>query len=286
MNKLALYLITLLGLCLTQPMAHAMSVQWTDYGYDNNGNVTELYDGDSGEIVGQYEYDPYGNTIKMEGQAARENKIRFSTKEYDSSTGLYYYGYRYYDPLTGRWPSRDPIEEFGGLNLYGFVNNDGVNYWDLLGLCEPGEKRDCKLISYFTQSQQTQNAIDHFIDRRQNLLDLVDSHGRAGVIQALMNRLSSPGALGAALADMGPLVRNTINNAFDLIKRQGWSLDDYRKVHIFVTIKYEECECGLIYNSWEKRTKRTKYGPYQNARRVTDRNIHDATREAESFCDQ
>ena len=100
MNKLALYLITLLGLCLTQPMAHAMSVQWTDYGYDNNGNVTELYDGDSGEIVGQYEYDPYGNTIKVEGQAARENNIRFSTKEYDSSTGLYYYGYRHYDPVS------------------------------------------------------------------------------------------------------------------------------------------------------------------------------------------
>jgi RHS repeat-associated protein len=134
MNKLALYLITLLGLCLTQPMANAMSVQWTDYGYDNNGNVTELYDGDSGKIVGQYEYDPYGNTIKAEGQAARENKIRFSTKEYDSSTGLYYYGYRYYDPVTGRWPSRDPIEERGGLNLYGFVENNGVGEIDAFGL--------------------------------------------------------------------------------------------------------------------------------------------------------
>jgi RHS repeat-associated protein len=169
MNKHALYLITLLGLCLTQPMAHAMSVQWTDYGYDNNGNVSEkprrfvgvldrseatcpagvssreaaanqLYDGDSGEIVGQYEYDPYGNTIKMEGQAAQENKIRFSTKEYDSSTGLYYYGYRYYDPVTGRWPSRDPLGEYGGLNIYGFVNNDGVNQVDHLGqyiICSP-----------------------------------------------------------------------------------------------------------------------------------------------------
>jgi RHS repeat-associated protein len=43
------------------------------------------------------------------------------------------YGYRYYDPLTGRWPSRDPIEEEGGINLYGFVGNDGVNRWDVLG---------------------------------------------------------------------------------------------------------------------------------------------------------
>jgi len=44
-----------------------------------------------------------------------------------------YYGYRYYDPVTGRWPSRDPIEEEGGLNLYGFVGNDGVNDVDVLG---------------------------------------------------------------------------------------------------------------------------------------------------------
>ena len=45
------------------------------------------------------------------------------------------YGYRYYDPLTGRWPSRDPIEENGGENLYGFVGNDGVGYYDLFGNC-------------------------------------------------------------------------------------------------------------------------------------------------------
>jgi len=44
-----------------------------------------------------------------------------------------YYGYRYYDPTTGRWPSRDPIEERGGINLYGLVGNNGVNKWDILG---------------------------------------------------------------------------------------------------------------------------------------------------------
>ena len=49
-------------------------------------------------------------------------------------TGLYYYGYRHYDPNVGRWVNRDPIEEEGGLNLYGFVNNDGVNYIDSIGL--------------------------------------------------------------------------------------------------------------------------------------------------------
>jgi hypothetical protein len=47
--------------------------------------------------------------------------------------GVTYYGYRYYDPMTGRWPSRDPIGEEGGINLYGFVENDGVNRLDYLG---------------------------------------------------------------------------------------------------------------------------------------------------------
>jgi integrase/recombinase XerD len=45
-----------------------------------------------------------------------------------------YYGYRYYDPTTGRWPSRDPIQEEGGINLYGFVGNDGINDADINGL--------------------------------------------------------------------------------------------------------------------------------------------------------
>jgi hypothetical protein len=36
--------------------------------------------------------------------------------------------------MTGRWPSRDPIGEKGGVNLYGFVGNDGVNKWDRLGM--------------------------------------------------------------------------------------------------------------------------------------------------------
>jgi hypothetical protein len=45
-----------------------------------------------------------------------------------------YYGFRYYDPETGRWPNRDPIGEEGGFNVYGFVGNDGVNMADVLGL--------------------------------------------------------------------------------------------------------------------------------------------------------
>jgi RHS repeat-associated protein len=44
-----------------------------------------------------------------------------------------FYGYRYYDPVTGRWPSRDPIGENGGVNLYGFVYNSPLSWIDVLG---------------------------------------------------------------------------------------------------------------------------------------------------------
>ncbi|HEY7866866.1 MAG TPA: RHS repeat-associated core domain-containing protein, partial [Psychromonas sp.] len=44
-----------------------------------------------------------------------------------------YYGFRYYDPVTGRWPSRDPIREAGGLNLYQFSLNTPINYIDTDG---------------------------------------------------------------------------------------------------------------------------------------------------------
>jgi RHS repeat-associated protein len=101
--------------------------------YDGNGNVSEYLDA-TGTVVAHYEYDPFGRTTVATGAKAQDFTHRFSTKPLDPTTGLYYYGYRYYDPVTGRWPSRDPIEEEGGINLYGFVGNDGVNWIDVMGL--------------------------------------------------------------------------------------------------------------------------------------------------------
>jgi RHS repeat-associated protein len=101
--------------------------------YDLNGNVIAYLD-NSGQPAAHYQYDPFGNlTVDWESNAA-DFPYRFSTKPQDPITGLYYYTYRWLDPLTGRWKSRDPIGEEGGMNLYGFVGNDGVNVWDYLGL--------------------------------------------------------------------------------------------------------------------------------------------------------
>jgi len=53
---------------------------------------------------------------------------------------VFYYGLRYYNPGTGRWISRDPVEEGGGVNLYGMVGNDPVNDFDILGLFGDGQR--------------------------------------------------------------------------------------------------------------------------------------------------
>ena len=101
--------------------------------FDGNGNMSE-YVNQAGTKVAHFEFDPFGNpTVDSESNAA-DFPYRFSTKPQDPVTGLYYYGYRYYDPLTGRWPSRDPIDEGGGPNLYNFVVNDGIDWADDLGL--------------------------------------------------------------------------------------------------------------------------------------------------------
>ena len=100
--------------------------------YDGNGNVTEYLTA-TGTIAAHFEYDPFGNTV-VNTDTGNLFTYRFSTKPRDTETGLYYYGYRYYDPMTGRWPSRDPIGERGGVGIYAMVGNNAISSFDVLGL--------------------------------------------------------------------------------------------------------------------------------------------------------
>ena len=78
------------------------------------------------------------------------------------ASGVFFYGYRYYDPVTGRWPSRDPIGERGGVNLYGFVGNDGVNRLDYLGLQEDKveeDKKKCLVLFYWGHSADVKRQV-------------------------------------------------------------------------------------------------------------------------------
>jgi RHS repeat-associated protein len=80
---------------------------------DGNGNVSALIHASDGTALANYEYGPFGELIRASGPMAKLNPFRFSTKYQDDETDLVYYGYRYYNPSTGRWLSRDPITELG-----------------------------------------------------------------------------------------------------------------------------------------------------------------------------
>ncbi|MDG9883639.1 RHS repeat protein [Pseudomonas sp. GD04058] len=103
------------------------------YGDLIGSSLLEL-DGE-GRIVSQEEYYPYGGTALWKAHAAETDikVIRYSGKERDL-TGLYYYGYRYYQPWGGRWLSVDPAGVVDGLNLFRMVANNPLGYRDGQGL--------------------------------------------------------------------------------------------------------------------------------------------------------
>jgi RHS repeat-associated protein len=109
----------------------------------------------SGTVAERYEYDAWGNVLGVfDGNgnpltsdlglptSALGNRYLFQGREYSwaihaawGGAGLYYFRARWYDPATGRWLSRDPIEEGdGGDNLYSFVVNNPGDLFDVLGL--------------------------------------------------------------------------------------------------------------------------------------------------------
>ena len=71
----------------------------------------------NGTMAASYQYDPFGNTTSMSGPLAAANRYRFSSKEWDDAAGLYYYGFRFYDPNLQRWLNRDPLGELGFVTM-------------------------------------------------------------------------------------------------------------------------------------------------------------------------
>jgi len=91
---------------------------------------------ESGEIQSYEEYFPFGGTSIIAGpsRAAVIPKVfRYSDKEADDSTGLYYFGARYFAPWQSRWLTPDPAGTVDGLNLYDFVGNNPLTRQDVDG---------------------------------------------------------------------------------------------------------------------------------------------------------
>lgn len=102
------------------------------YLFDNLGSVIGLVNSTGAKTAG-YAYDPYGATRAVTGNAAiaNANPFRFTAGYLDSATGLYKFGYRYYDANQGRFTQPDPSGQ--ERNAYTYVTNNAINRTDVTG---------------------------------------------------------------------------------------------------------------------------------------------------------
>jgi RHS repeat-associated protein len=120
------------GQSIDEPLAELASGATSFYEQDGLGSVTSLTNS-AGALAQSYTYDSFGNITNSSGNVA--NPFRYTGRDFDAETGLYYYRARYYDPNTGRFLSEDPVQFDSGFNFYSYVGNTPTGAFDPSGLC-------------------------------------------------------------------------------------------------------------------------------------------------------
>lgn len=106
------------------------------YHADGLGSIVALTDKRQ-KVIESYDYDSFGN-LKQDDKKTIQ-PFTYTAREWDRETGLYYYRARYYDPMEGRFISRDPLGfKAGDVNLYGYTKNNPINLTDPSGLESAG----------------------------------------------------------------------------------------------------------------------------------------------------
>jgi len=107
------------------------------YQFDNHLQSATLEVDETAAVISYEEYYPYGDTSYQSGRNQAEvqrKRYRYTGKEKDEETGLYYHGARYYAPWLGRWTAADPAGMVDGASLYAYVRNHPT------GLVDPDGK--------------------------------------------------------------------------------------------------------------------------------------------------
>jgi RHS repeat-associated protein len=114
-----------------EPLAMLRSGTTNFYQADGLGSVTSLSTA-TGTLANTYAYDSLGNLTGSTGSVM--NPLRYTARDVDPETSLYFLRARYYDPGLGRFLSEDPIRFAGGINSYDYVRNNPANLVDPSGL--------------------------------------------------------------------------------------------------------------------------------------------------------
>ncbi len=126
------------------------------YHADGLGSIAAITDA-AHTVIQSYEYDSYGMVTPA---TSFRNSYVYTGREWDKETGLYYYRARYYDPIEGRFISKDPIGLAGGINVYAYVQNNPINRIDPLGL-RPLNENEKSLLSPYIPKVDLDNADLH-----------------------------------------------------------------------------------------------------------------------------
>jgi RHS repeat-associated protein len=105
--------------------------------FENQVGTACLELDETGALITYEEYYAYGGTSYQAGRSAAETSLkrfRYTAKERDEETGLYYHGARYYAPWIARWLNADPAGLHGGINLYTYCRGSPVSRCDPNGM--------------------------------------------------------------------------------------------------------------------------------------------------------
>lgn len=168
------------------------------YQCDHLGTPQEVTDCE-GKVAWSAQYKAWGQAKEAISEAARKsgkrNPIRFQGQYFDDETELHYNRHRYYDPLSGRFVSKDPIGLLGGFNTHTYAPNP-VQWIDPLGLapkkqnavkngcanCDPCQGRNPSAVAQSWQGRDPYNGVDSYknvVVRKGAVLYTLYPHGDA-----------------------------------------------------------------------------------------------------------
>ena len=110
--------------------------KWTNVNFHHDALTNTVgLSGHDGKVLQSTRYSAFGNVLSESlHDTFSPNRLKYTGREEDPDTGVYYYRARYYDPSIGRFISEDPMGFEAGVNFYAYVGNNPLNESDPTGM--------------------------------------------------------------------------------------------------------------------------------------------------------